>query len=45
MRFQKAGHPVPTAEESGGGVLVTIHRKTIEDIIAAREECGGNMAD
>ena len=38
--FEKAGHPVPTVEESGGGVLVTIRRKTIEDIIASREENG-----
>ena len=35
--FEKAGHPVPAVEESGGGVLVTIKRKTIEDIIAGRE--------
>ncbi|MGM9698771.1 MAG: ATP-binding protein [Prevotella sp.] len=39
--FEKAGHPVPTVEESGGGVLVTIQRKTVEDIIAGREESGG----
>ena len=38
--FEKSGHPVPTVEESGGGVLVTIQRKTIEDIIAGREESG-----
>ena len=38
--FEKAGHPVPAVEESGGGVLVTIKRKTIEDIIASREENG-----
>ena len=35
--FEKAGHSVPAVEESGGGVLVTIKRKTIEDIIAGRE--------
>ena len=39
--FEKAGHPVPTVEENGGGVLVTIQRKTVEDIIACREESGG----
>ena len=39
--FEKAGHPVPTVEESGGGVLVTIQRRTVEDIIAGREESGG----
>lgn len=39
--FEKAGHPVPTVEESGGGVLVTIQRRTIEDIIASREKSGG----
>ena len=38
--FEKARHPVPTGEESGGGVLVTIQRKTIEEIIASREESG-----
>ena len=38
--FEKAGHPVPTVEESGGGVLVTIQRRTVEDIIAGREESG-----
>ena len=38
--FEKAGHPVPTVEESGGGVLVTIQRRTVEDIIASREENG-----
>ncbi|MCI6494181.1 MAG: ATP-binding protein, partial [Bacteroidales bacterium] len=36
----RSGHPVPMVEESGGGVLVTIQRKTIEDIIAGREESG-----
>ena len=39
--FEKAGHPVPAVEESGGGVLVTIQRKTIEDIIASRDKSGG----
>ncbi|MCI6337428.1 MAG: putative DNA binding domain-containing protein [Prevotella sp.] len=39
--FEKAGHPVPTVEESGGGVLVTIQRKTVEEFIAGREECDG----
>ena len=38
--FEKAGHPVPTVEESGGGVLVTIQRKTIEEIIASRDKSG-----
>ena len=36
--FEKAGHPVPTVEESGGGVLVTIQRKTIEEIIASSRQ-------
>ena len=39
--FEKAGHPLPAVEESGGGVLVTIQRKTIEDIIASRDKSGG----
>ena len=34
-------YPVPTVEENGGGLLVTIQRKTVEDIIACREESGG----
>ncbi len=34
--FEKAGLQVPTVEENGGGVLVTIRRRTIEDIIADR---------
>ena len=38
--FEKARHPVPTVEESGGGVLVTIQRKTIEEIIASRDKSG-----
>ena len=38
--FEKAGLPVPTVEESGGGVLVTIRRKTMEDIIAGRDKSG-----
>lgn len=39
--FERAGLPVPTVEESGGGVLVTIQRRTVEDIIADRERSGG----
>ena len=31
---------MPTVEESGGGVLVTIRRKTMEDIIAGRDKSG-----
>ena len=33
-------HYMPSVEESGGGVLVTIQRKTIEDIIASRGKSG-----
>ena len=32
---------MPTVEENGGGLMVTIQRKTVEDIIAGREERGG----
>ena len=32
---------MPKVEENGGGLLVTIQRKTVEDIIAGREERGG----
>lgn len=31
---------MPTVEEKGGGVLVTIQRRTVEDIIASREKSG-----
>ena len=31
---------MPTVEENGGGVLVTIQRRTVEDIIASREKSG-----
>ena len=37
---EKDGLPVPTVEKNGGGVLVTIQRRTVEDIIASREESG-----
>lgn len=36
--FEKAGLTIPTVEESGGGVLVTIQRKTIEEIVADRND-------
>ena len=38
--LQKAGLPVQTVEENGGSVLVTIQRRTVEDIIASREKSG-----
>lgn len=38
--FNRANMPLPTIEENGGGVMATIFRKTIEDII---EENGGNV--
>ena len=31
---------MPTVEGNGGGLMVTIQRKTVEDIIAGREERG-----
>lgn len=39
--FEKAGLPVPFVEENGGGVLVTIQRRTIEEIIEGRDENDG----
>ena len=39
--FEKAGLPVPTVEESGGGILVTIQRRTVDDIIAGKDKDGG----
>ena len=38
--LQKAGLPVPTVEVNGGGVLVRIQHRTVEDIIASREKSG-----
>ena len=43
--FEKAGHPVPTVEERGGGVLVTIRRRTVEDIIDGRGGNGGLISE
>lgn len=34
---------MPTIEENGGGVLVTIQRKTIEEVIAERDNVGVNV--
>ncbi len=34
--------PLPTIEENGGGVMATILRKTIDDMIAERS---GNVGD
>lgn len=36
--FEKVGLPVPTVEENGGGLLVTIQRKAIEEIVADRNK-------
>ena len=40
--FEKAKMPLPTIEENGGGVMATILRKTVDDMIAER---GGNVGD
>lgn len=44
--FQNANLSLPTIEETGGGVMATIHRKTVDEIIAEREgnigKSGGN---
>ena len=36
--FERANLPMPTIEENCGGVLVAIQRKTIEDVIAERDD-------
>lgn len=38
--FEKVKMPLPTIEENGGGVMATILRKTVDDMIAER---GGNV--
>ncbi|MCD8235082.1 MAG: putative DNA binding domain-containing protein [Prevotellaceae bacterium] len=35
--FERANMPLPTIEETGGGIKVTIKRKTIDEIIAGRD--------
>lgn len=41
--FERAGLPMPTVKENGGGVLVTIQRRIIEDIVADRKDVGVNV--
>lgn len=42
--FERANLPLPTIEEFGGGVKVTIKRKTIDEIIAERDGNVGNVS-
>ena len=41
--FERACLPLPTIEENGGGVMAIIQRKTVDDVIAARDGNVGNM--
>ncbi len=45
--FERAGLSQPTIEETGGGVMATIRRQTMEEIIASRnrQETGNNVGD
>ena len=40
--FERASLPLPTIEENGGGVMVIVQRKTIDEVIAER---GGDVGD
>ncbi len=40
--FERAKMQLPTIEETGGGVMATIQRKTVNEVIADR---GGNVGD
>jgi len=42
--FERASLPLPTIEENGGGVMAIIQRKTVDDVIAARDGNVGNMS-
>lgn len=42
--FERACLPLPTIEENGGGVMAIIQRKTVDDVIAARDGNVGNMS-
>ena len=44
--FERASLPLPTIEENGGGVMVIVQRKTIDEVIAERGGDGGvNVGD
>lgn len=36
--FERASLPLPTIEENGGGVMAIVQRKTIDEVIAERDE-------
>lgn len=42
--FERANLPLPTIEENGGGVMAIIQRKTVDEVIAARDGNVGNMS-
>lgn len=42
--FERASLPLPTIEENGGGVMAIIQRKTVDEVIAARDGNVGNMS-
>ena len=44
--FERASLPLPTIEENGGGVMAIIQRKTVDEVIAARDgNVGVNVGD
>ncbi len=43
--FERANIPLPTIEETGGGVMAIIQRKTVEEVIAERGGNVGNMSE
>ena len=44
--FERASLPLPTIEENGGGVMVIVQRKTIDEVIAERGgDVGVNVGD
>ena len=42
--FERASLLLPTIEENGGGVMAIIQRKTVDEVIAARDGNVGNMS-
>lgn len=43
--FEHAKMPLPTIEETGGGVMAIIQRETMDEVIAKRGENVGDMSE
>ena len=43
--FERAKIPLPTIEETGGGVMAIVLRKTVDEVIAERGENVGDMSE